>query len=588
MRPKSSTFFKQWAGLFLLAVPLAATAANDTIRVNQLGYYPHQEKIAVTDCRDIKTFTITNTSTGQTVFSGKPLYSASSEWSDKVRTILDFSPLKVPGNYQLTIDGKYTVPFSISNQALLPLSRAALKAFYYQRCSLPIEETYAGKWTRPAGHPDTQVIIHASAASFERPAGTVISSPKGWYDAGDYNKYIVNSAFTIGLMLSAYQAFPEYFTKLETNIPESGNGIPDLLDETYYNLVWMLSMQDPADGGVYHKLTTPSFEGFIRPEDCKQPRYVVQKSVTATLDFAAVMAQGSRLFTPYDSHFKGFSEKAIQAAEKAYAWAAEHPESYYDQRRLNSQFQPAISTGEYGDRNAQDEFFWAATELYLSTGKSMYLQDAAKYAPHQYTLPVWGNLSALGVFSWMQASAQKQEAGQKFLPGLKQSLIHLADSLIQGADVTPFHAPYGHHTQDFFWGSLSDQCASQGISLIHAYLLSKKETYLNNAYRNMDYLLGRNATGYCYVTGIGFKSPKHPHHRLSVSDGINEPIPGFLVGGPNPQPQMGLPAFTCATDEAYLDQELSYTTNEIAINWNASLLTFSAMLDTLASSENGQ
>lgn len=357
MRPKSSTFFKQWAGLFLLAVPLAATAANDTIRVNQLGYYPHQEKIAVTDCRDIKTFTVTNTSTGQTVFSGKPLYSASSEWSDKVRTILDFSPLKVPGNYQLTIDGKYTVPFSISNQALLPLSRAALKAFYYQRCSLPIEETYAGKWTRPAGHPDTQVIIHASAASSERPAGTVISSPKGWYDAGDYNKYIVNSAFTIGLMLSAYQAFPEYFTKLETNIPESGNGIPDLLDETYYNLVWMLSMQDPADGGVYHKLTTPSFEGFIRPEDCKQPRYVVQKSVTATLDFAAVMAQASRLFTPYDSHFKGFSEKAIQAAEKAYAWAAEHPESYYDQRRLNSQFQPAISTGEYGDRDTQDEFF---------------------------------------------------------------------------------------------------------------------------------------------------------------------------------------------------------------------------------------
>ena len=104
----------------------------------------------------------------------------------------------------------------------------------------------------------------------------------------------------------------------------------------------------------------------------------------------------------------------------------------------------------------------------------------------------------------------------------------------------------------------------------------------------MDYLLGRNATGYCYVTGIGFKSPKHPHHRLSVSDGINEPIPGFLVGGPNPQPQMGLLAVTCAPDEAYLDQELSYTTNEIAINWNASLLTFSAMLDALASSETGQ
>lgn len=587
MKPKTFIRFRQLARLFLLATPLTAIAANDTIRINQVGYYPNQEKIAVTDCKNIKTFTVIDESTGQTVVSGKPLYSASSEWSDKVRTVLDFSSLTTPGNYRLTIDGKYTVPFSIDNQALLPLSRAALKAFYYQRCSLPIKEIYAGVWSRPAGHPDNQVIIHANAASSGRPAGTLISAPGGWYDAGDYNKYIVNSAFTIGLMLSAYQAFPEYFAKLETNIPESGNGIPDLLDEAYYNLGWMLCMQDPTDGGVYHKLTTPNFEGFIRPEDCKQPRYVVQKSVTAALDFAAVMAQASRLFSPYDNHFQGFSKKAIQAAQKAYTWATAHPDAYYDQQQLNHQFQPAISTGEYGDRDTQDEFFWAATELYLSTGNPTYLQDAERYAPHRYMLPVWGNLSALGVFSWMQASTQKQEAGQKFLPELKNSLIHLADSLVQDAGPTPFHAPYGHHTKDFFWGSLSDQCASQGISLVHAYLLDKKGIYLNNAYRNMNYLLGLNATGYCYVTGFGFKSPMHPHHRLSASDGIDNPIPGFLVGGPNPQQQMGLQAFTCAPDEAYLDLELSYTTNEIAINWNASLLTLSAMLDALAPSVNG-
>ena len=585
MKPKLLVFIGIWTGLLLPSSPYTATATNDTIRINQLGYYPTQEKIAVTDCQNVKGFTITDETTGQTVFSGIPLYTASSEWSDKIRTILDFTAVTAPGIYRLTVDKRYSVPFSINEKALLPLSQAALKAYYFQRCSMPIETAYAGKWNRPSAHPDNHVIIHASAASTGRPEGIVISSPKGWYDAGDYNKYIVNSAFSIGLMLSAYQLFPEYFKKLESHIPESGNGVPDLLDEIYYNLEWMLTMQDPTDGGVYHKLTTPSFEGFIRPEECRQPRYVVQKSVTAALDFAAVMAQASRLYSPYTSYFPGFTEKAIQAAEKAYVWANEHPEAYYNQEQLNRRYQPAITTGEYGDRNTNDERFWAATELYLSTEKTMYLQGAEQYAPHQYTLPGWSNPSALGIFSWMQTDRQIQNAGKSFLSQLKKNLVQQADSIIQGADSSPFHAPYGHRKEDFFWGSLADRCATQGISLVIAYLHSGNRIYLKNAHRNMDYLLGRNATGYCYITGLGFQHPKHLHHRLSASDDIDEPIPGLLAGGPNPQIQEGTPPYNGAPDEAYFDLEQSYTTNEIAINWNAALLTLSAMLDALASSE---
>src|SRR5690606_23356989 len=129
------------------------------------------------------------------------------------------------------------------------------------RASMELEEEYAGAWSRPAGHPDTQVEIHTSAAGKDRPAGTFIPSPGGWYDAGDYNKYIVNSGITTGTLLSAYEDFPAYFNALELKIPESKNNLPDLLDEVLYNLRWMLSMQDPADGGVYHKLTTADFEG---------------------------------------------------------------------------------------------------------------------------------------------------------------------------------------------------------------------------------------------------------------------------------------------------------------------------------------
>lgn len=108
-----------------------------------------------------------------------------------------------------------------------------------------------------AGHPDNHVLIHPSAASPDRPAGTIVSSSKGWYDAGDYNKYIVNSGYSIGLMQSIYQLFLDYFSRQKINIPESNNHTPDLLDEMQFNLDWMLTMQDPEDGGVYHKLTTP-------------------------------------------------------------------------------------------------------------------------------------------------------------------------------------------------------------------------------------------------------------------------------------------------------------------------------------------
>ena len=205
-----------------------------------------------------------------------------------MRRIIDFSALTAPGEYQI-VAGDAKADIVIADAPFAELSKAVIKAFYYQRMSMPIEEEYAGKWHRPAGHMDNEVYVHPSAATKERPAGTVISSAKGWYDAGDYNKYIVNSGFSIGMMLSAYEQNKAYYADLNINIPESKNDVPDILDEIYYNIQWMQTMQD-SDGGLYHKLTTPNFEGFVAPADCHQKRYVVQKTTAASLDFAASMA----------------------------------------------------------------------------------------------------------------------------------------------------------------------------------------------------------------------------------------------------------------------------------------------------------
>lgn len=101
--------------------------------------------------------------------------------------------------------------------------------------------------------------------------------------------------------------------------------------------------------------------------------------------------------------------------------------------------------------------------------------------------------------------------------------------------------------------------------------------------QNADYLMGRNATGYCYITGFGDKSPMHPHHRISEADTIEKPFPGMLVGGPNPGQQdkkeLPIPYPSDYPDESYLDNMQSYASNEIAINWNASLVAFLCWLD---------
>ena len=566
-----------------MALYLCSCSQSGEIRLNQVGYYPDQEKVAVMDGGKVGSFTVTDAATGAEVLSGKASYTAVNSWSPKERTVLDFSSLTTPGTYMLNAGGR-SVQFEVKENALTALADAALKSFYLQRTGMPIEEQYAGKWNRPAGHPDTCVWIHPSAAGPVRRVGEVISSPKGWYDAGDYNKYIVNSGYSIGLMQAIYSLFPDYFAKQNLNIPESDNSTPDLLDEMYYNLSWMLTMQDPADGGVYHKLTTPSFEGFVKPVDCRQPRYVVQKSVTAALDFAASMAQASTLFAAYEKDYPGFSRQALAAAKRAYNWALKHPEAYYRQSQMNNEYDPDVYTGEYGDNNASDEFFWAATELYYATGNKTYRDKAIECAPDAYTAPSWGSTSALGFYQWLLPNRRLDDQSAAFAQQLKEKLLSYADEAIKGADASAFHAPYGDEESDFFWGCLSERCANQATSLVYAYMVSGNREYLINAYRNMDYLLGRNATGYCYVTGFGSKSPMHPHHRLSASDDIVEPLPGFLVGGPNPGQQDGAELYTSSEpDESYADNEASYASNEIAINWSAGLVALSSALDALES-----
>jgi endoglucanase len=561
--------------IILLLLPFFSFSqpVTDQIKLNQVGFYPNAQKVAVvTGNVSSNDFYIASTNLRDTVFRGKLSEEKQSAYSSTKARIAVFSPFTGKGSYVVCIPGVGTsYVFEINDSVNKNAGIATLKGYYYQRVSMPLEEKYAGKWHRSAGHPDTVVYIHPSAATKARPAGTTISTPGGWYDAGDYNKYIVNSGITMGTLLSAYEDFPDYFKQLDTNIPESNDAVPDILNEIIYNLRWMLTMQDPNDGGVYNKCTNAAFDGMVMPGVTQLPRFVVQKGTAATLDFAAVTAQAARILNQYTKQLPGLSDSCLSASKKAWTWSLLNPSLEYDQQKMNEKLKPEITTGGYGDRNFNDEWMWAAAELFITTKDKKYFDMVDKHITEPVSLPSWSNVGMLAYYSMLRFQNTLPSYTADDLKPMKSKVVDMANGYIEKVNANALETVMGQSVRDFNWGGNST-AANQGILLIRAYLLTNDKKYIDYALTNLDYLLGRNATGYCFVTGIGSKSPMHPHHRQSVSDGVTDPVPGLLVGGPNPGMQDHTKYEFTEPETAYSDNSPAYASNEIAINWNAPIV----------------
>ena len=561
--------------LVVLIITMASSLmAEKPIKLNQLGFYPDAEKIAIVPDEAAGEFHVRDVKTDQIVFSSE--LQEPKRWQHSLENvaIADFTGFTQTGNYRLEHEGTgYSHEFQINRWVHRKLSKAAIKALYFNRASTALDEEYAGQWARTMGHPDDEVIIHESAATAARPEGYTFASPKGWYDAGDFNKYIVNSGISTFTLLAAYEHFPDYYENLQLNIPESGNNQPDLLDEARWNLDWMLTMQDPNDGGVYHKLTAPNFEGRIMPHQANSDRYVVMKTTAATLNFAAVMAVASRVYKNYD---QDFADEALDAAKDAWQWAQQNPEVYYDQAEMNQEFNPNIHTGEYGDTNVEDEFDWAAAELYITT-KDDDFWESRNFEEAETGIPVWQYVRPLAWVSLGHHLHDLTDAADINL--IIDRLLEQADLLLEEYESSAYRISMGKRGgMDFVWGS-NGTAANHSLMLLQIYNLAGLEKYLQAALSNLDYLLGRNATGYSFVTGYGSHTPMDPHHRQSAADNNPEPVPGFLVGGPQAGQQDGCNYPSDFPAKSYLDDWCSYSTNEVAINWNAPLIYITGALE---------
>ncbi|MEO0473146.1 MAG: glycoside hydrolase family 9 protein, partial [Bacteroidota bacterium] len=498
------------------------TPGHPAILLNQVGFYPGASKRALIKGDRYQRFRVLTHPDAKLAFEG--ILSSARIWESAMDTVqmADFSGLADTGTFILSVDGLgESHVFRIAPSVHKDLHHALWKAYFYQRSSTSLTTQYGGKWSHETAHRDEQVMVHESAASAGRPAGSIMAAPGGWYDAGDYGKYTNSTTYTTWSMLHLYEAFPDHYQAFQTDFPEQGNQIPDILDEAMWSLGFLLQMQEPDEGFVYHKLTTAKHARRIMPEMDQETRYVIGKSAPGNLGFAAVMAQAARILRPFKP---AFADSCLHAAQKAWTWGMAHPEVLY----LNN---PAgIHTGKARDASITDDQQWAAAELFLTTGDSLYLNSANLLQVKTRKFPSRRNVSMLGLYSL--SLHPDRHAYQTDINRLIRRMA--APVIAEARTQSAYGVPIGFAPKQFNWGSNS-LVASMGVAAWKAYQLDQDSAALHAAIDALDYILGRNALGQSMVTAFGSRSPQNIHHRWSTADGVAEPIPGWMVGGPQNQ-----------------------------------------------------
>ena len=473
--------------------------------------------------------------------------------------------------------------------------------------------------------------------------------------------YVVNGGISLWTLMNMYER-SKMVGKADKfgddssvmTIPENNNGIPDILDECKIELDFFLKMMRD-DGMVYHKAHDYKWTGLaVAPYDQnengkenKAPMRIV-KPVTyaATLNASAAFAQAARLFKDYDAAYaKTMEDAAIKtyaAAQKNYkpftSWGGDTKgEGGISADIMYAPLDQNKGGGPYGDTEVSDEFYWAACELYITTGDKTYYDELMKYGTNAYgtdnakaleisttlvggenngsfSLFTWGTLNSVGSISLYVNSQDMLDKGlltQDEVNTLKAQVLKAADSVLEVQNKSAYGIPYVGHDYDttvwkydaasgkgesqtlsleggYEWGSNS-MVINNSMALALAYDASKDVKYIDGVTTAMDYLMGRNPLEQGYVTGYGEHSTKYPHHRwwsgqLNSNDFPYAPY-GVLSGGPNsnmedPMVQgQGYKVGSIAPMKCYLDNVEAWSVNECTINWNSPLCWVASFLD---------
>lgn len=558
------------------------------IITNQEGYFPNLAKKAtlLSENKNSVKFELLNEA-GKAVYSGISQPKGLDPDSGDMVHVLDFSDFTTEGTYTLKSEtGEESRAFQIGVLEIYSgLVYDALNYFYQNRSGIEIEEQYitsgdAAELARPAGHTSDIAEIQRI---WGYPASGTQDVTGGWYDAGDHGKYVVNGGISLWLMQNQYErahlngtdaAYQDGSMKL----PENANGIADILDESRYEMEWMLKMivQDgDCKNMAYHKVHDIKWTALgTSPAEDTMDRILIPPTTAATLNLAACGAQAYRLWKEIDPEF---AETCLTAAKNAYEAAKAHPEMYASSQEYGG-------GGAYSDDVVTDEFYWAACELYAATGEQSYYEDLQS-SDFAFAVPSdlngmtgsfdWGNTAALGSLTLL---LHNDILTKKENTSLQANLSNTADTYLQIEENQGYGVPYQAIDGNYAWGSNSF-ISDNAIILAYAYDFTQDINYLNGVVGAADYLLGRNALDFSYVTGYGVHSAQYPHHRWwAKSEKLTYPKApcGVLVGGANTGREDSVvktawKEIEVSPQKAYLDDIQAYSVNECAINWNSSL-----------------
>ena len=562
------------------------------VRVNQVGYLPGRPKQAtlISDGQDAVPFAVRDRG-GDAVYTGfsQPWTLRPEPTSGLNVHVLDFSGLTTQGSgFRIESAGQGSHPFEVTSGVYDTLRTDALSFFYVMRSGTPILDNVAPGYGRPAGHAGLPPNRGDSAV----PAWTGVEAQRlypgwrcpgtfdvsgGWYDAGDYGKYVTSGGIAVWQLLSTL----DVLGRVDSSLP--GRAFADLVrGECRWQLDWLMRMQvpagDPLSGLAFHRVhgtVWSPLPGWAHEDPTE--RVLHRPSTAATLHLAAVAAKGARLFDATD---RAYARRLLEAARTAYHAAQRHPHlsAPDDHARFGG--------GPYADDELEDDFYWAAVELWLTTNEELYRQEVLSSAEHAAEAFDeagfdFDRVAALGRLDLALAGHHLTDYNR-----VVDSVRHGADRLMEVQRQQPWGQPYAPSV-GWHWGS-NGRILNNLVVLAVAQLVSGASHYADAVAMGMDYLFGRNALGQSYITGYGTNYTCHQRTRQFGRDldpTFPPPPPGALAGGANSQPApdfpydhrlLGLPPQCC-----YLDEPTSEVTNDVCVRWNAPLVWVATYLSTL-------
>ena len=538
------------------------------IAVNQVGYEIESSKHAYLVNAEATWFELVRTNDSKVVYSDLIKAHAGKDTSSgDIISVIDFTEFNFDGEYVIKAFGTQSEPymsnkFKISQNVYADALQIMSRSYYYHRCGTQVGDESGWGYE----------ICHMDDAPFFDNPGKSLNVTGGWHDAGDYNKFTVNTALSAGLLLYAYEAKPDNFWDNQLRIPESGNGIPDLLDEVSWALNWLLKMQR-NDGAVHHKVSQEKWIGEYLPHTDSSTRYIFDISSAATASFTAAVAIGSRHLKNYNPDFSLILKSA---AEHAWSWLEENPENFPTGGFKNPE---GVTGGQYDDPSDIDERLWAAMELYKLTGQDKYLSFFIENYRKLYESGIppisWRDVNSLAMRVFLHSEISGKHLEEK--DAVREAAIRHADSVLEVHNQNSYNNLLRY--DQYYWGSNSVGLA-YAFDLIQAYKITGYAKYKNAALDQFHFIMGRNPLNLSQVTGVGSAPVRHPYHQLSEMGRFSNPVPGMLVGGPNNHRLLNDRMISPYPAKNYEDVFKNYLVNEPAINFTAILVYVTSALST--------